>query len=197
MEALALHGVNGTRIEQVARDAGLTKGAFYAHFDDKLAMTLEVLRDRQAADIAFWEAMLDAASDQVSCLDDVIRRSGDAARVNGLVGLELHLEAERNEAFRPHFLAYLDSLHTEVGRVLCKILQRNGKAPPENLHEIVAEMYMLGTSAGVTSFFGTKVNPVLFTGELMRALVRDAIRNAPSLQSDREYGEPHPRDENV
>ncbi len=186
LETVALCGVQGTRIEQVARDAGLTKGAFYAHFDDKLAMTLEILRDRQVVDLAFWEATLDAAADHASCLDEVIRQSGVSARVNGLLGLELHLEAERNEAFRPHFMAYLDCLLAEVGRVLCKVLRRNGKAPPADLHEVVAEIYLLGSSAGVTSFFSTKIKPEQFTGDLIRARVKRAIAEAPALGPDQD-----------
>lgn len=184
--AMARSGCRGTRIEQVARDAGLTKGAFYAHFDDKLAMTLEILSDRQAADFAYWEAMLDAASDHDACLDDVIRHSGDAARINGLIAVELHLEAERNEAFRPHFMAYLEKLHAEVGRLLCKVLRRNGKAPPENLRELVAEMYILGTSTGVTSFFGDDMSPEELTGKFIRALVARIISQAKPLGAEQE-----------
>jgi len=181
---VASQGVRGARIEQVAREAGLTKGAFYAHFNDKLEMTLEILRERQAADLAFWEAMLDAAADHDSCLDDVILRSGNAARIDGLLGLELHLEAERNSEFRHHFIACLDSLLAEVGRVLTKVLRRNGKAPPEDLKEVVAKMYLLGTASGITSFFGSSVDPVVFASNIMRTHVREIIQSAPPLPAE-------------
>lgn len=180
-EAMALHGCRGARIEQVARGAGLTKGAFYAHFDDKLAMTLEILRDRQAADFLYWETLLDAASDPDMCLDDLIRRSGDAARVSGLISVELHLEAERNEAFRPHFMAYIERLRAEVGRLLCKVLRSKGKMPPLDLDEIATELYILGTSTGVTSFFRGDVSPEQLTGKFIRARVHDVIQSAAPL----------------
>jgi AcrR family transcriptional regulator len=182
---VASQGVGGARIEHVARDAGLTKGAFYAHFNDKLEMTLEILRERQAADLAYWEAMLDSAADHDSCLDEVILRSGNVARTDGLLNLELHLEAERNARFRPHFLACLDDLLADVGRVLTKVLRRNGKAPPDNLREVVAKMYLLGTASGITSFFGSDIDPVRLASNIMRAHVREIIDTAPPLSCER------------
>lgn len=181
---VASQGVGGARIEHVAREAGLTKGAFYAHFNDKLEMTLEILRERQAADLAFWEGMLDAAADHDSCLEEVILRSGNAARTDGLLCLELHLEAERNSQFRPYFIDCVDNLLADVGRVLTKVLRRNGKAPPENLKEVVAKMYLLGTASGITSFFGSHVDPVSFASNIMRSHVLDIINSAPPLIND-------------
>jgi len=180
-KAVAFHGVQGARIDQVVRGAGLTKGAFYAHFDDKLSMTLEILRDRHAVDIAYWEGLLDAATDAEGCIDDLIRRSGDSAQVNGLIGLELHLEAERNPVFRPHFTAYLEELHAKVGRLLCKILEKHGKAPPDNLPAVVAEIYVLGSAAGIPSFFASGMNSTALTGQFIRSRVNDLIQNARPL----------------
>jgi len=181
LEAMAFRGVQAARIEHVARDAGLTKGAFYAHFSDKLAMTLEILQDLQASELAYWEAMLDAATDYSSCLDDVICRSGDASRAHGLISLELHLEAERDEAFRPHFLKYIDNLHAEVGRVLTKVLRRHGKAAPDNLHEAVVEMYLIGLSPGLSSYFGSGLNAGSFISSLLRQQLERIIAAAPDL----------------
>ena len=183
-KAVAFHGVQGARIDQVVRGAGLTKGAFYAHFDDKLSMMLEILRDRHAADIAYWEGLLDAATDAEGCIDDLIRRSGDSAQVNGLIGLELHLEAERNPVFRPHFTAYLEDLHAKVGRLLCKMLEKHGKVPPDNLSEVVAEIYVLGAAAGVSSFFALRMNPTRLTGQFIRSRVSALIQNARPLHGD-------------
>jgi AcrR family transcriptional regulator len=48
-EAFARDGYSGASLNELIRATGLTKGAFYFHFDSKEALALEVFRDRQAA----------------------------------------------------------------------------------------------------------------------------------------------------
>jgi len=46
------HGYAGTSINDLVRDAGITKGAFYHHFPSKEALAIEVVRVRQAEETA-------------------------------------------------------------------------------------------------------------------------------------------------
>jgi AcrR family transcriptional regulator len=46
------HGYAGTSVNDLVRDAGITKGAFYHHFASKEALAIEVVRARQAEETA-------------------------------------------------------------------------------------------------------------------------------------------------
>jgi len=75
LRALAAGGPDAVRVEQLARDLGVTKGGFYWHFDDRGALLGEMLDA--------WERLL---------VDDVIdrleARGGDArTKLRGLFGL--------------------------------------------------------------------------------------------------------------
>jgi AcrR family transcriptional regulator len=43
-EEFARHGVDGARVEDIARKAGISKGAFYLHFEGKEAVFQEILQ---------------------------------------------------------------------------------------------------------------------------------------------------------
>jgi AcrR family transcriptional regulator len=46
IDCFARHGYQGTTIDRIARDAGVTKGAIYCHFRDKEDLLFEAVRDR-------------------------------------------------------------------------------------------------------------------------------------------------------
>jgi len=75
LRALAAGGPDGVRVEQLARDLGVTKGGFYWHFDDRGALLGEMLDA--------WERLL--VDDVIDQLED---KGGDArTRLRGLFAL--------------------------------------------------------------------------------------------------------------
>jgi AcrR family transcriptional regulator len=75
LRALAAGGPDGVRVEQLARDLGVTKGGFYWHFDDRGALLGEMLDA--------WERLL--VDDVIDQLED---KGGDAStRLRGLFAL--------------------------------------------------------------------------------------------------------------
>lgn len=56
-------GLEGTSIEQIARDAGYTKGAFYANFASKEELFLTMLDEKFAAELERLEARLSGEGD--------------------------------------------------------------------------------------------------------------------------------------
>lgn len=46
IDCFARHGYQGTSIDRIARDAGVTKGAIYCHFRDKEDLLFEAVKDR-------------------------------------------------------------------------------------------------------------------------------------------------------
>ena len=75
LRALAAGGPDGVRVEQLARDLGVTKGGFYWHFDDRGALLGEMLDA--------WERLL--VDDVIDQLED---KGGDArTKLRGLFAL--------------------------------------------------------------------------------------------------------------
>src|ERR1700759_3113613 len=62
--ALARSGVEGVRVEVLAKDLGVTKGGFYRRFRDRAALLAEMLQDWREGRIAAIEqqASLDGAT---------------------------------------------------------------------------------------------------------------------------------------
>src|SRR5512145_3099947 len=76
-DEFARHGVDGARVEDVARRAGISKGAFYLHFRTKEAVFREILQRFLGvlADLAVRrEDMICAAGDGKANLSEVLAR---------------------------------------------------------------------------------------------------------------------------
>src|SRR5437899_5079932 len=67
--AFAEHGYRGVSLNDIVRDSGMTKGAFYFHFPSKEALALEVFRSKQQE----WAAKaVEAAGRRERALDKLI-----------------------------------------------------------------------------------------------------------------------------
>ncbi|CAM4187787.1 HTH tetR-type domain-containing protein [Novosphingobium lubricantis] len=63
LSALAIHGIDGVRVEVLARDIDVTKGSFYWHFKDRDALLVKMLeRWRERTTLALMKR-LDSASE--------------------------------------------------------------------------------------------------------------------------------------
>jgi len=61
----ARHGLDGASIDDVAADAGFTKGAFYANFSSKEELFLAMLEERFSARLADIERVADGPAEDV------------------------------------------------------------------------------------------------------------------------------------
>jgi len=66
LTAIARHGVEGVRVEVLAKDLGVTKGGFYRRFSDRAALLEAILQD--------WSAGRIAAIEQQTSLDGATAR---------------------------------------------------------------------------------------------------------------------------
>jgi AcrR family transcriptional regulator len=109
--AFAEHGYRGISLNDIVRESGLTKGAFYFHFPSKEALALAVFRDKQEAWIGrTMGAVLQRprAIEQLEAMLDVgcdIYETDVAARAVSRLCHELASE----EDLRPHSQAHLQT----------------------------------------------------------------------------------------
>src|SRR5690606_23005775 len=101
LKAFACKGIHGVGIEQIVRDAGYTRGAFYSNYDSKLDMLIDILNEKQVKEARLWQDFMDTVEDPDKGLEHLTRQYEDRQEniERALINVELQLEADRNEAF--------------------------------------------------------------------------------------------------
>lgn len=180
---IARTGVRGAGIEEIARDAGYSRGAFYSNYQGKPELLIDMLEDRQIAEIRLWNDMFEQAPDLDQVLTETIGKSEDMVRIleRNMITLELQLEAERNPEFRPHFQRYLDDIYAEMRRYFTTILHRHGKAAPHDLDAFVVVAFQFGLNLGSTAVLGSALAERTTAAALMNQFMNRMIEAAPPL----------------
>jgi len=112
--AFAEHGYRGISLNDIVRESGLTKGAFYFHFPSKEALALAVFRDKQEDWVGQTMAAVaqrERAIDQLDAMLDVgcrIHENDASARVVGRLCIELAAEADLRSRMTPHLTTWFD-----------------------------------------------------------------------------------------
>jgi AcrR family transcriptional regulator len=124
---VADHGFDGARVGEIAREAGVTTGAIYAHFRSKDELLAEAAEGGGAAELGAWFADVDA-SDVLGLLRGLARRLGrPTRRGDGSLLVEAAVAARRDPevarrlgrevAGREHALAGLLDAAADAGAV--------------------------------------------------------------------------------
>ena len=112
--AFAEHGYRGISLNDIVRESGLTKGAFYFHFPSKEALALAVFSDKQEAWIGQTASALMECSRAIDQLEamlevgcDIFERDA-SVRVVGRLCLELASQEELQPRLLPHLTTWFD-----------------------------------------------------------------------------------------
>ncbi|MET3467719.1 TetR family transcriptional regulator [Microbacterium sp. NPDC006705] len=164
----AAHGVAGASLDDVALEAGLTKGAVYSNFRDKGQLILEVIRYRQALspEAQDFRATLERATNDDERLEawcDIwIRtaRSGDRASYARLV-FDFIPYALRDDRLTAEFLGFIsppDDIPADASPIPAD--SRFAQMPPADQFRILTALD-LGLSA-LALFDPENVRPELY-----------------------------------
>jgi AcrR family transcriptional regulator len=110
----AQKGYAGTSVNDVIREAGVTKGGFYFHFPSKEALALAVLRHKQeqwAGRVVAATMRHTAAVDQLRAMVDALtdlHEQDPSARSIGRLCLELAENRDLVPALAPQFSTWVD-----------------------------------------------------------------------------------------
>lgn len=181
IRAFARHGIAGSRIETIAEGAGYSRGAFYSNYRTKLDLLVDLLREKQSGEIQLWRDVLSHTIDVDADMAQL------AARYDGLTNIreramlssELQLEADRNDAFRPLFQAYLDAIYTETRTLFELMFERHGKRAPANMDSILVTIRLLGLGLGSPSVVGTEIVSRATPGRIMFEFLSGVMASAP------------------
>jgi len=159
---IAKRGLSDTSLEDIAEEAGYTRGAFYSNFSGKGDLFIELLRrDHEATN-----ALLRALRDDSLPLEDIHTRIreiyGQMYRTNEsfMNWTEARMLAARDAKFRAKLDGLLTERRAEVAELIEYVYGRIGIAPPlaatavamgfNSLFEGV-KLNMLCSAGGITS----------------------------------------------
>ncbi len=132
VRVFAEKGLHGASIDDIAADAGFTKGAFYANFKTKEALFLDLLDLHFAERLAAIERLtsnrdaITAQAEQVG-IDFLATLRGDEAWCR--LFLEFSSHAARHPEFRRELLARTDALRAGVTDIFERRLAEAGITP--------------------------------------------------------------------
>lgn len=132
-------GLQQASIDELAEEAGYTKGAFYANFKSKEELFLAMLDERFATRLEEIERVIDSDAD----LESVTRRSG-ADFTSGLradpewerLFFEFSAYAARNADFRDELVTRYRALRTAIADQLRRYGERHGLQTPAPYEDV-------------------------------------------------------------
>jgi AcrR family transcriptional regulator len=130
LEVCQRRGVEGTRMEEVAARAGVSKGTLYRYFKNKEELLLATVIDSYEQNLPLFDADADPASDPAARLDALLEGT---TKVLAAVAprMSVHYQAwgivARNPALKERLEEFLRSFHAAIRNTLVETI-REGQA---------------------------------------------------------------------
>lgn len=168
LDVCSRRGLQQSSIDEIAREAGFTKGAFYANFASKEDLLLALL------DAHFAERI--AAIEETAGTEDSARRAADAfgsfVRSNpawNRLFFEFAAHAARDDAFRAELLLRYRRLRDSIAEAVRVQAAALGVDPPLAPDRIALMIFAAGNGAGLEWMLEPDETPDdLFTAMLER-----------------------------
>jgi AcrR family transcriptional regulator len=140
------HGLANASVEQVAEDAGYTKGAFYANFRSKEELFLVMLDEKFAAEIERIDRMLaggeEPGEEARHATEDVVRFASADPEWSKLF-FEFTAYAGRDENFRQELATRCRAMNERLAEILKRWSADFPVEPPLPLFEIASMSSMI------------------------------------------------------
>jgi AcrR family transcriptional regulator len=182
----ARRGFNGATLDEVAGEAGFTKGAVYGHFGSKENLLMALMEEHLTAQVIeqvalfdreriTWERPLAGSARWMESLDD----DPDPFRLF----VELWIYAQRDERLRRRLADGLGALRATFARFATASAHDAGLTPPEQATEQFANV-MLGLGLGLPML--KLIDPGAIPDSLLGTVVSVLIRAVESSPEARE-----------
>jgi AcrR family transcriptional regulator len=178
----AREGFHGASLDEIAAEAGFTKGAVYSNFKSKDDLFVALLEDRMEHNIAAAEVAraADAAEGgDVANIRDVMLHPPMWDRAWMLLYLEFVLYASRNPAARDRLARNIRRSHDEAVRMMRDELDRKGI----NSQLPVDELATISLSVFEGLSLMNVVEPSLMTPDTIDATLKFLMAAMPALDA--------------
>ncbi|HWX95695.1 MAG TPA: TetR/AcrR family transcriptional regulator [Solirubrobacteraceae bacterium] len=174
----ARRGFGGATLDEVAADAGFTKGAVYSHFGSKENLLLALMEEHLASQVAeqislfdrertTWERPLAGSARWMEQLE----QDPDPFRLF----VELWVYAQRDERLRKRLAAGLDALRDTFARFAAESAADAGlQATPRANEQFANVMLGLGLGLPMLKLIESDSVPASLLGAVLSVLIRTA-----------------------
>jgi AcrR family transcriptional regulator len=171
----ARRGFNGATLEEVAAEAGFTKGAVYGHFGSKENLLLALMEEHLARQVAEQVALFDrerATSERPLAGSarwmELVEEDPDPFRLF----VELWIYAQRDERLRRRLADGLDALRTTFARFGAASAADAGIEPaPDATDHIASVMVALGVGLPMLKLIDPDTVPASLLGAVLSVLI--------------------------
>ncbi len=176
-------GVSGTSAERIAESAGYTRGAFYANFENKQALLLELISEHIQVEQESWLELANGPLDLETLLSTLDERTGrhDPDGLWSLIGSETYLYALRDPVFAVRYREFHEAIRSTFVQIIGSVMQRAGRRPAVPLEEFCDAMLTLNRSVRLSSSDSPDSPPQAYSRHLLITLVRGLIAISPPI----------------
>jgi AcrR family transcriptional regulator len=174
-EVFAAQGYDGSSVEDIARRAGLTKGAVYSNFESKEALFFELLEEHISGRIALIEAF--PAKD--APVADWVRAIGDGLMTAitehpdwHLLFIEFWQRAMRDPDARERFIAQRRHLRRLISAAIRERSTELHLRPPLDPDDLATIVLALSNGLAIEYLLDPKAVPRSLFGEALLGLAR-------------------------
>ncbi len=190
----AKRGFNGATLEEVAAEAGFTKGAVYAHFGSKENLLLALLEEHLASQIGeqvalfdreriTWERPLAGSAHWMERLQE----NPDPFRLF----VELWVYAQRDERLRERLAAGVGAMRATFARFAAtSALDAGLESPPQASEQFANVMIALGVGLPMLKLIDPDAVPAPLLGAVLSVLIKaaESSEEARGLLADARSG---------
>lgn len=164
MELFAAKGFEGTAVEELAKHAGYTRGAFYTHFADKEALMKAIIDQGFDGDLAGIRRM-----EELEGVDALAAGYKELAQafyedpMNLLWMLEFQLSAIRHPELRDAYAGQHRKLRDGIRHLLTTHLEREGYDDPDSYGEYADIFLVIVSGLGLLKLiYRDEISPDAF-----------------------------------
>jgi AcrR family transcriptional regulator len=177
-------GLEQASIEEVAADAGFTKGAFYANFASKQELFLAMLDERFADRVSELDRVLDGDENL-----DVQARAGAEDFMRYLASdpewerlfFEFAAYASRDEAFREELVARYRTLRERIAELVRRRIEQAGAEPPVPVEQIGTMLFAMANGIALEQMLEPEALPEGLYGTLLELFTLGLMAKAGAL----------------
>ncbi|MGO4712860.1 TetR/AcrR family transcriptional regulator [Bradyrhizobium sp. 2TAF24] len=173
-------GFEGTSVDEIAENAGFSRGAFYSNFADKHEILLALLQRHLAHDLRDFEAIVAESTSFDTFAEKVAARYRELGDNPDwcLLMVEFQLRVSRADKTNDVFARlYTDYRHT-VSRLIARAFTRFGTKGQLTPADLTVTLIALSHGLALERAASKNALPMALTGKAMKALLIGAARDS-------------------